>query len=219
MSLESSPYLPVNVSFLSKTGVSMVTAPCFLKTFVITLNTFSRTAICSGWRSRVPLGIFGFLLKSLVDTASKAAAAKSSSRGDRKSFTTTPSSFLSLLARRAFLNMAVPLPSPSGSDTLTAPSFSFFFFSFFFFPSPLPLSAAFASISFLFCSRSSSFLFTSASTSFIVATPNSTSTASTDIAAVTHFSKVFAARITLPSPPASLGRTSLDTASPTNPCS
>ena len=48
MSLESSPYLPVSVSFSSITGVSMVTAPWRLKTSMMRSKTHMRMAMESG---------------------------------------------------------------------------------------------------------------------------------------------------------------------------
>ena len=36
----------------------MVTAPWHLNTLIILLRTFSRMAICSGWKSLAPLAVF-----------------------------------------------------------------------------------------------------------------------------------------------------------------
>src|SRR5690606_7785647 len=56
MSLLSSPYLPERISLSSKTGVSMVCAPCFLKTLVIFWKMASRRTWSLPSQSRVPLG-------------------------------------------------------------------------------------------------------------------------------------------------------------------
>ena len=64
INLESSPYFPIKVSFNSKTGVSISTAPCFLKTSVIILKALSLMAIWKGRKSLAPLTTFTFALRS-----------------------------------------------------------------------------------------------------------------------------------------------------------
>lgn len=45
------------LTFSSKMGVSIVSAPCFLNTDMILLRTEDLTAICSGEKSLVPFGV------------------------------------------------------------------------------------------------------------------------------------------------------------------
>ena len=144
MSLDSSPYLPVSVSFSSNTGVSISFAPCLWKTPFITLNAYSLIAICSGVMSRVPLAHFGLLVSWLWTWSIPVSSFWSSlfklsvSQGSESDLSVI------LLWVRKSKNCLQPLPSWIPAGFSSAPFFAFFFASAF----PAPFAFAASSCSF-----------------------------------------------------------------------